>query len=151
MSDLTQTGQTLLLGMINAANPSLPNGPLSTSNVTFGLPATGVNGKNTTISVSGIDGAGYTGAQSVDYDRLDIGVMFTNWAVTADVPNGPSYTNASDLLPYLNTTYNLNVQVSDIVDGAIGISSYPATYTLQMNVNSLTYTGSLDVQLEAAV
>jgi hypothetical protein len=148
-SDLTQTGTTLVYDLINSANPGLQNGPLSTSNTTLGAPtATGAT-PNTALEITAVAGKGYTGNDTVNYNRIDIGAMFTAWAVTATVSNGASYTNASDLLPTLNSQYGLNLQVSDIVEGAIGASSYPFTYTLVMAADSLTYIGSLAVTLDA--
>lgn len=149
-SDLTQTGPTLVYGLINTANPSLQNGPLTTANTTLGNPASTGSTPNTSLEITAVEGEGYTGNDTVTYNRIDIGAMFETWGIAPSIPNGPSFTNASDLLSYLNETYSLNLQVSDINDGQIGADSYPATYTIVIANNSLTYINQLTVTLEAA-
>lgn len=149
-SDLTQSGPTLVFDLINSANPDLPNGPLSPSNTSLGTPtATGLT-PNTSITISAINGEGYTGAEDVSYNRIDIGAMFSSWGVTATLDNAASFTNASDLLPALNSQYHLDLQASDIDDAAIGAGSYPFNYTLMISAGSLTYIGELVVTLNQA-
>lgn len=148
-SDLSQSGSTLVFDLINSANPTLPNGPLSPSNTTLGTPTVTGSTPNTSLGITAVNGEGYTGTDEVLYNRIDIGAMFTSWGVTATVSSGASYTNAVDLLPTLNSQYGLDLQASDIVDGAIGASSFPSTYTLAIATGSLTYIGELAVTLDA--
>ena len=150
MSDLTQSGPTLIFDLINTANPGLPNGPLSASNVTLGTPAantTNGSGDNSQVEVTGIEGQGYSGTDVFTYNRIDIGAMFTTWGISATLSGGSGFTNASDMLTALNAAYSLDLQASDIVDGPIGASSFPDSYTLTIADGSLVYTGTLAVTL----
>jgi hypothetical protein len=149
-ANVGELGAQMVFDAINAANPSLQNGPVSASNVTLGTPtATGAT-PNTSVEMTGIAGQGYSGSDTITYDRIDIGAMFTTWGDNpATVPNGATYTNASDMLPTINATYGTDLQAADIVDGAIGASSYPFAYSLVMAAGCLAYTGELAINITA--
>jgi len=152
MSDLTLSGPTLIYDLINAANVGLPNGPLSPTNTTLGVPAaniTDASGNNTQVAITAISNQGYTGSKVVTYNRIDIGAMFTGWGMAATVANGATYVNASDFLPSLNAAYHLDLQATDIIDGPINAVSYPDAYTLNIAASSLTYIGTLAVSITA--
>jgi hypothetical protein len=149
MSDLTQSGLTLILQLVNDLNSdTLTKGPLTSGNVTLGNPSGSPDGssKNTQITLDSVDGGPYYGTQTVIYDRLDIGGMFTGWGINPSI-GGNSYINASDTLASINSAYNLNLQPGDIIDGPLNIGSYPATASLEISPNSLVYTGTLSLSL----
>ncbi len=150
MSDLTQSGPTLVLGEINSKlTAAAAAHPLTLANVTLGVPSASPGGStdNTQITATAVAGQGFSGSVTVTYNRLDIGVMFAGWPKTAAVTGGAANVNARDLLPQLNTTYKLDLQVADIVDGPLGLSTYPSNYNLVMAAGSLVYTGSLLVSV----
>lgn len=150
-SDLTQTAEALIYALVNAANAGLAGNPASASNITLGTPTViSAGGDNTSLTLTAIPGHGYTGVDTVTYNRLDIAAVFTALGVTPTLNGGSGYLNASDLLAPLKTAYGLNLQASDIVDGAIGAGAYPFSYNLVMAAGSLAYTGSVAVTLQNA-
>ena len=148
MSDLTQSGPTLLLGLINAANPNLPNGPLTAGNVTLGAPSSNVGANNTQVTVTGVTGQGYSGTETFTYNRLDIGAMFTGWGKTATLTGGAAFHQTTDLLAPLNAAYDLDLQPSDVVNETL-TGTVPYSYTLKMAADSLTYLNQVNVQIDA--
>jgi hypothetical protein len=150
MSDLTKDGVTLILGEINT-KLAAGNIPLSTSNVTLGVPSRSAAGTtdNSQIDVVAIAGQGYTGDQEITYNRLDIETVLTNLgAATPAIANAGTLVNASDLLAAINSTYALALVPADIVDGPINATAYPFAYTLNIADGSLVYTGSLPVSID---
>ena len=149
-SDLTQSGENLVLGMVNAANTDLPNGPLSSSNVTLGAPtATGAS-PNTSVEFSAIASHGYTGSVTCTYDRLDISAdVFSVLAPGGATLVDASYATIADLLAPLNTAYAINLQAGDISNGATALSltEDAGTATIEIASTCLTYTGSLVVTI----
>lgn len=149
-ANVTELAAQMVYDAINAANPSLQNGPVSASNVTLGTPTATGSTPNTSLDITAIAGQGYTGSDTVMYDRIDIGAMFSTWSDSpVPIANGATYTNASDLLPYINATYHTDLQAADIVDGAIGAGSYPFAYNIVIAADCLAYIGELPVNLTA--
>lgn len=154
-SDLTQTGQTLVYGLINAANPNLQNGALTTVNTSFGAPAGTGSTPNTSLQVTAVDNQGYSGQVTVNYNRLDI----QNQVFSVLAPSGASVVNTNsamatvgDVLAAINSTYNLNLQEGDVSNGATALSltNDAGSCTIEIDPGSLAYTGSLNVTITQA-
>lgn len=155
--DLTKHGEQLVFDLLNAANPNQKHGPFATTNVTLGAPTPlsgHVSGNNSSLVVTGTVGAGYSGARTITYSRLDLTAVLLAKGVTGTLsfPNS-SYKTSTDLLPLINTTYNMNLQPTDVVqenlpadDDVTGVVSY----TLKASANCLTYTGQLGIALQPA-
>jgi hypothetical protein len=151
-SDLTQTGQTLVYGLINAANPSLPNGALSATNTTLGVPAGTGTTPNTSVTVTAIANQGYTGSVTVKYTRLDI----QNDVFSVLAPGGATVVNTnaamqtvSDVVTAINAAYSINLQPSDVSNGstALVLTNDAGTCQIDIAPGSLTYTGTLSVSI----
>jgi hypothetical protein len=151
-SDLTQTGQTLVYGLINAANPNLQNGALSAVNTTLGAPAGTGSTPNTSVQVSAVANQGYTGNVTVNYNRLDI----QNQVFSVLAPSGATVVNAggsmatvNDVVTAINSTYNLNLQAGDVSNASteLSLSEDAGSCTIEIAAGSLTYTGSLNVTI----
>jgi hypothetical protein len=151
-SDLTQTGPTLLYGLINAANPSLPNGALSATNTTLGAPASTGSTPNTSVAVAAVTNQGYTGSVTVNYNRLDI----QNDVFSVLAPSGATVVNTggtmaaiSDVVAAINSAYNLNIQQSDVSNWstALSLTDDAGSCTIDIATGSLTYTGTLSVTI----
>lgn len=149
-ASLNDTSSDLVYALINAANLNLPNGPLTATNSTLGTPAASGTTPNTTVTLTAVAGEGYTGEVTISYGRIDIGAMFTTWGDSPVlVPSGANYTTVAELIAYLNSTYTLDLQDSDVVTGSIPAGPYPYSYTLTMNSASLAYIGTLPITLQA--
>lgn len=147
-SDLSKTGPALVFGLINAANPStFPAGPASATNVTLGVPSalTGdPSGQNTKLTVTAIANQGYTGSQDITYNRLDftavLNVKTSNNLSIVD----QSFATIADVIAYLNSTYNLNIQATDTSNETAAISgAYPKSAEIIADAASLTYIGNV--------
>lgn len=150
-SDLTQTGETLILAMVNAANPTPVNGPVSTSNVTFGTPTVISGLENTSITLTG-SGA-YAGTQTFAYNRLDIQTD----VMSILAPSGATLANASfatvaDLIAPLNTAYALGLVTDDIANGsdAVTLTNGAGSASITMATGSLKFIGELSVAITQA-
>jgi len=149
-SDLTQTGETLILALVNAANTNLVNGPLTTDNVTLGAPAVETGDKNSSVVLTGVAGNGYANTQTFTYNRLDIQSDVMNHIA----PSGATLVNASyatvaDLVAPLNSAYNLGLVSADISNGsdAITLTDGAGNATVTMAAASLKYIGELSVAI----
>lgn len=149
-SDLTQTGETLILQMANDANPNLSAGPLSATNVTLGTVSTLTGTPNSAIALTAVANQGYSGSVTVTYNRLDIqtSVMAVLAPTGATLAKG-SFTVVADLLPALNTAYNLGLVADDLANGAtvLNLTNGAGSATLVMAPTSLKYLGTLTVTI----
>lgn len=156
-SDLTQTGPALIFEMVNRLNPNPPKGTFSASNVTLGVPTTltnDISGKNATLLLTAVPGQGYLSTLPINYNRLDIRqVLIAKHVPDVRLTNN-SFQKSVDLLPLINSTYNLNLQASDVVNETLPADdpSSPTgdiAYTLKIDPASLAYFGQLPLTLQA--
>jgi hypothetical protein len=152
MSDLTLSGEELLLQLINEANPDAPYGPFTAGSFTFSAPAslTGdLTGKNSYLTLTAIPGSGYYGTQTVKYNRLDLqNILIGKGFPSVSLPNN-SYSQSTDLLDALNTTFGLNLTTADIVGESLPAADTNGNvaYTVQVVNECLTFFGALPVNL----
>ena len=119
----TKTSQQMLFDLINASNPSLPF-PVSASNVKFGtvssVTPSGGAIQDSSVKVIALPGSPYVGNQQLTYRRLNATNLFRSVPLRIDLYSaaslGQSPYKMSQLLPYINAKYGLNIQASDIVD-----------------------------------
>jgi hypothetical protein len=153
-SDLTQSGQALILALINEANPEMTP-PASAGNVTFGTPVdrSAQPGAitNTFMVATSIPQAGYSGNVTLSYNRINPSTLFALYGLNVLSMEQNDYAEQQDLLPAINAGFNLNMQPSDLATpaAALDLSAYPVNLTLTMAPASLTYFGSFDVKLIA--
>jgi len=119
----TKTSQQMLFDLLNASNPSMPF-PVSSSNVKFGTVSTvtpsGGAIQDTAVKVIALPGSPYVGNQALTYRRLNATVLFRSVPLRIDLYSSANTSTSpykmSQLLPYINAKYGLNLQASDIVD-----------------------------------
>lgn len=154
MSDLSLSGEELLLQLVNEANPSPPYGPFTAGSFTLSTPTALTNdltGKNSYITLTAIEGSGYYGTQNVKYNRLDLqGVLIDLGQALVSFQNN-NFVQATDILETINSTYGLNLMEGDVVNEALPAANTNGVvnYTLQVSDTSLTYTGGLPVSITA--
>lgn len=159
-----KTSLQMLFDLINSSNPSLPV-PLAATNVKFGTPTAitpGGNIQDTSIKVIALPNQQYVGNQTLTYRRLNATNLFRSVPLRIDLYSSAA-TNASpykmsQLLPYINTKYGLNIQASDIVDvnfpvgntnanPAYGVpaGTRNAVATLTWTTNNYAWLGNINV------
>ncbi len=104
---------------------------------------------NTQVTISPIPLNGYVGDVTIYYQRIDISTVLNAQTATFNLAN---LTMLSDLLPQINTAYNLDLLASDIVDTALPVANptYPnaaLVVAIQTTGKSLKYTGSYNYTL----
>jgi hypothetical protein len=131
MPIVSQQSQALVLSLINSSNPSLPF-PIDATQVKFEPCAaiTPANGtiQDTQVRIVALPGGKYAGNVMLSYRRLDPSVIFRSVPIVINLYSaaaaGSSPYKMSQLLPYINAKYGLNLQIADIVD-----VSFPAGNT----------------------
>lgn len=159
-----KTSQQMLFDLINASNPSLPI-PIAATNVKFGTPTTitpGGNIQDTSIKVIALPNAPYVGNQQLTYRRLNATALFRSVPLRIDLYSAASAGSTpykmSQLLPYINAKYGLNIQASDIQDvnfpagntnanPAYGVpaGTRNAVATLTWTTNNYAWQGNINV------
>lgn len=117
VTDFTQSPQQILVSLIGADNGL----PLTTAMVSFGPPSatTGyLPARNTTVKVSSVASQGYMGSQFITYNRVDLSTVP---GVRNTVFLQGSAVMISDLLPAINSAYQINLSAADIVDGPLPV------------------------------
>ena len=151
-SNLTQTGEVLLLALINTQNPNLPNGALTNANVTLGTPTASGTTPNSSLAVNAVAGQGYQGSVTVTYNRLDI----QNDVFSVLAPSGATVVNTggtmaaiSDVVAAINASYNLNIVEADVSNWttALSLTEDAGSCTIDIAAGSLVYTGTLNVAI----
>jgi hypothetical protein len=154
MSDLSLSGEELVLQLINAANPSPPYGPFTTGSFTLSTPTAlsgDLTGRNSTLTLTASPDSGYYGTQEIKYDRLDLQSVFLDLGVPQVSFQNNSYSQSTDFLGFLNSTYGLNLQEADVISEALPAADANGlvAYTLQVAEECLTFTGNLPVNITA--
>ena len=120
ISDFTKSPQQIVLDLINYDNTS----NLTLELVSLGLPNVTVdnaNDRNTEIVVSSVEGGGYKGEVTVEYNRLQIQdfvpIMVEGGALSFPVGDALRF---SDMIPEINVALGINLTEADYVDADIG-------------------------------
>lgn len=151
MGIYTKTSLQMVVDLLNASNPSLPV-PITFSNVKFGTPTAITPGtgqiQDTQIKVVALASGQYVGNQMLTYRRLNSSVLFRSVPLRVDLYSsvaavGVSPYSMSQLLPYINAKYGLNLQASDITDVAFAGCSTNAQPTIGLAAGTLNSTALL--------
>jgi hypothetical protein len=149
VSDFTKDPKQILLDLINDQNSS----SLQVAMLTFGLPtaATGSSpARDTDLILTAVQGSGYTGSVTVSYNRVD---MATIPGVRATVFQKGDATKISDLIPEINTAYQLALTTDDYVDGALptftGTPNEQHDFNVVAGADSIPYRGTMILQVKA--
>lgn len=153
ISDFSKLPQEIVFDLINEQNGTTLNNTL----VELGLPTVTTTAGapyNTDMTVSALEGSGYSGQVILGYNRLDVqGFMF---GVTLELPVGNAV-KFSDLMAEINLKMRTNITADDYVDGDIvesageweGLPNETKQITIQMNPDSPVFIGSLTLTLAA--
>lgn len=144
-TDLTLSGERLLLGLINEANPHLL---FAEGDLSFGTPYALAEDatRNAAIEIRGTGTSTFEGPLTVTYNRLDLTTLFTGddlqFRYAADL------VMVHDLIPLINARFGINILLSDIINAPLNLSgSYPKQQTLIATPDSTIYRGALQVTL----
>ena len=135
---LNQSPKEICLALLNRDNST--NFTLNQIDFISMEPTQGSFARNTKITVTALPNAPYSGTEDVFYNRLDLAEQ---WATTVCVARIDGPTNAVDLLPAINATYELNITADDIVNDAVTGD----THELIASASSLIWTGSVMVTI----
>lgn len=145
VSNYLQAPAQVLLDLINADNTT--NLPLSA--VSFGAPTAvdpEATGLITNVTASATLGSGYSGSQTFTYNRVGLEFMNVN---EPDLVIETEETSIHALIPYLNTTFGIQLTADDIEDGVVPAQqpdvNQPLTITAK--AGSLVWAGSVVLQL----
>lgn len=109
--DFTKSSVDILLQLIKKDNPKAA--PLTPEVVTFGLPTVATETRNSKITISAVKDSGYSGAVTMEYDRVNIGSVPGERSTTFPIGNA---IKLSDLIPEINAAYDINLQEGDYTD-----------------------------------
>jgi hypothetical protein len=153
ISDFSKLPQEIVFDLINEQNGTAFNNTL----VELGLPTVTTTAGatyNTDMTVTAIEGSGYSGQVILGYNRLDVqGFLFGETLV---LPIGNAE-NFSDLMAEINLKLRTNITADDYIDGNIvatsgeweGLPNETKLITIQMNPDSPVFIGSLTLTLHA--
>ncbi|QVW55054.1 hypothetical protein pEaSNUABM29_00010 [Erwinia phage pEa_SNUABM_29] len=118
MSIYDKPSKEMLLEAINRQNGLTAN-PLTWEQVASGYPEqvlTPGADRNTRVLLYGLNGKGYKGNVTIEYDRIEMEILFRN---AIPVVIADPVQNVSQLLPFLNKKYGLSLIADDIVDQSV--------------------------------
>lgn len=143
ISDFTQGPEKILFDLIKHDNPS--NG-FAEGMVTYGIPTsneTDLDGRNTDITLSAIEGSGIVGSRTVTYRRLRLEGFITE---PDFVLAKQDFTKLSELIPQLNDELNINITADDFNEADIpvfdGTAGEEHEITITFKANSLIWIGT---------
>lgn len=145
MSTLNKDSRSLVVDLINADNGT----SFGYDELVLSPPVENdiaVNNRNTSIVVTSSNEFQFDGSQTLYYNRLDFGTLFTGLLPSL---GGQGLTDISGLLPELNATYGLGLTMEDLVAQNFPANPiYPLSLTLVANSNSYAYTGQFSVVVQ---
>lgn len=160
MSDnLTLPSKEVLCALINRENVGTGSA-LTPELVTFGVPSQnpGSGARNTDITVTAVNGSGYTGDQTVNYNRLhlgnDIGAAYvaSGQDRNLEFPKGDAV-KIADLIAEVNARLAINLGPEDYVDADLPAFEGEPNETKQVQIvakaDSLCYNGSITITIKA--
>lgn len=131
-----------LLALLNTANGR----SYTDSQVEFGVPAV-IEGAqagqpNTTVTVSGIEAAGYTGSKELTYKRLDLAQTFSGRTLESKGPETAG--TLQEVLDDIFAATAVRIYPEDLENGA-AVDFTQASVTLTAKATSLKWLGSVVV------
>lgn len=156
--NLTLPPQEVICALINRTNVAV-GAALTPSLVTFGLPSQSSGGTyNTDVTVTAVPGSGYTGMESINYNRLHLQTEIADPYAASGAGRNLEFVigNAikiADMVPQINARFGINLTAADFIDGDLPTFTGTAneTHDVQViaNADSLCYRGSFTFSLKA--
>jgi hypothetical protein len=141
--DLTKPANQLIIDLINASNGT----SLIPDSFSFSIPqATKLKKSNTKITLTPVQGSPYeSGDVTVRYRRIQLSDVINNSQTILDATN---LATIAELIPQLNTAYQLNLTTTDFIDSPIpSVLSQNELVPIVANPLSLIYVGEAIVNL----
>lgn len=148
----------VLVALINRTNTAV-GAALTAASVDFGLPTQSSGGTyNTDITVTAVDGSGYSGMESINYNRLHLQSEIADPFVASGVDRNLEFsignaTMIGGIVPAINARFGINLTAEDFIDGALPtFTGGPnETHDVQViaNADSLCYRGSFTFTLKS--
>ncbi len=137
-----KSSKELLVGLINKTcrKEFLP------SQLIFGAPTAITGNKNTEVGLTSV-GAGFFAGTTVQYNRLDLTVMFQGVAI--HIADG-SYPSSLDIVEDINQTFSLKMGADDVIVEPV-VWSGERKYILKAAPGSLIWFGQVEVIMDAPV
>ncbi|QXO09587.1 hypothetical protein pEaSNUABM11_00163 [Erwinia phage pEa_SNUABM_11] len=135
MSIYDKPSAEMLLESINREN----NTSLTWDQIAAGYPekiTTPLAPRDTRVLIYGLNGQGYKGNVTIEYNRIDTAVLFRN--IVPFVTTNP-VAKLSDLLPFLNKTYGLSLTADDIEDQSVAGLGDSFTLTVKVKPGCLAW------------
>ena len=156
VTDFTKSAQQIIIDLVNNDNTLA----LVPASVTFGVPTAATVGgsivRDTDLTLTAVEGSGYTGSATIHYNRVDLSVVPGTRSTT--FPKGDA-THVSDLLPEINAAYGINMsntadaQHPDFVEAALptftGTPNEEHTFQFTADANSLVWENSVTLTVHA--
>lgn len=153
ISDFSKLPQEIIFDLINEQNGTALNNTL----VELGLPTVTTTAGapyNTDMTVTALEGSGYSGQVILGYNRLDVQGFLFGETLTLGLGNAETF---KDLIVEINLKLRINLTEDDYVDGNIveqageweGLPKETKQITIQMNPDSPVFIGSLTLTVAA--
>jgi hypothetical protein len=139
------------LGLVNAvmAPPQLP---INSDTAVLSAPLSMVGGNNTQITLSGSGGYTegyddvYVGRTVLQYDRLDLGVLFKGIGFSIDLGQNGTYPTLHDTLDLFSEAYGIRFHPEDIVNVDLSDVHTTTNIPFAATKTSLNFTGVAQLQ-----
>ena len=145
-SDLTQSGEQIVIDLVNQANVNLD---FQVGDLAFGTPEPADSEVfNTVVEVQGTGTTTYVGPTNLFYNRIDLATLFA--AISLSFEDDPgAYISHYDIIQQLNTTYGLSIDEDSIVPGTVVRTpgETEVTFNIVAATSSLVYTGQMTVTI----
>lgn len=164
-SDYTKSPDEILLDLINTDNPGHN---ITLEQITLAPPSVVVTGtetdpsylnRKTKVRVASVAGSGYTDYVDVTYNRIHFRDIITptedntvQFPKTTEQFTIGTNVNLSDLVPQINSQYNINLQPGDYWNVPLptfeGMPPYPESYVrLEAKADSKVYIGGVQIKI----
>lgn len=157
-NDLTKAPKQIILDLVNAKTGK---GFTEAMFDWVGKTVVEATGKNTSLTLTAVEGSGYTGEQTIHYNRphlgTDVGAAFVA-SGNAQNPRDLVFTigdgtKKSSLIPEINSRLGINLTTDDYEDGDLptfsGELNEEHDVQIVVKADSLIFTGSITIQLKA--
>lgn len=146
VSNFAQGENKIILDLINDDNAL----NLSDSQVALSAPV--INGEKVDVQVTPKQGSGYSGAETVTYNRLDIQAFASVYFPAEFLVQQGDAVNISDLLDEINVALGTSIAPENIVDAPIGEWTGEPNEVKEINLTiaamSLVYKGSAVIKID---
>lgn len=156
VTDFTKSAQQIIIDLVNNDNTLA----LTPALVTFGAPTAATVGgsitRDTDLTLTAVDGSGYTGSATIHYNRVDLSTVPGSRSTT--FPKGDAV-NIADLLDEINAAYGINMSNTadpahaDFTDGPLpaftGTPNEEHTFQFTADANSLVWENSVQLTVHA--